>query len=69
MFQVLVFEDEWTYDIEGCYETIEEANEAANHIDTECDIWICTEEELDQFNEDLQVLYMAAICSPFVSYF
>ena len=53
MFYVLVFEDEYTYDMVGCYSTIEEANECANGLDTECDIWVCSEEELDQFNEDL----------------
>ena len=53
MFYVLVFEDEWTYNIEGCFDSIEEANECANSLDTENDIWVCTEEELDQFNEDV----------------
>ena len=42
-----------TYDMVGCYDTIEEANEVANNLETECDIWVCSEEELDQFNEDL----------------
>ena len=53
MFYVLVFEDEYTYDMVGCYDTIEEANEVANNLETECDIWVCSEEELDQFNEGL----------------
>ena len=53
MFYVLVFEDEWTYDMIGYYNTIDEANEVANGLDTEQDIWVCSEEELDQFNEDL----------------
>lgn len=53
MFYVLVFEDEWTYDMVGCYNTIKEANKVANELDIEDDIWVCSEEELDQFNENL----------------
>lgn len=53
MYYVLVFEDEYTYDIVGCYKTVKEANEVANGLDTELDIWVCSEEDLDQFNEDL----------------
>lgn len=53
MFYILVFEDQWTYEMVGCCNTIEEANKVANELDTELDIWVCSEEELDQFNEDL----------------
>lgn len=39
MFYVLAFEDEYTYNIVGCYDTEEEAKKVANSLDTESDIW------------------------------